>query len=80
MRVITVAGPPSVGKTLVILKTAGAIDGADCKVGVVKFDSLSTTDNTAYARAGASQWRRVSRAMSVSTIASAGAARPGSTC
>ena len=52
MRVITVAGPPSVGKTSVILKTAGAIDGADCKVGVVKFDSLSTSDNTAYARAG----------------------------
>lgn len=52
MRVITVAGPPSVGKTSVVVKTAGHLRAAGRKVGVVKFDSLSTRDDETYARAG----------------------------
>lgn len=51
MRVITVAGPPSVGKTAVVIKTAAALaDGQ--RLGVVKFDSLSTLDDQAYHKAG----------------------------
>lgn len=42
MRVITVAGPPSVGKTAVVVKTAAHLAAIGHKVGVVKFDSLST--------------------------------------
>jgi Ni2+-binding GTPase involved in maturation of urease and hydrogenase len=52
MRVITVAGPPSVGKTAVVVKTAAHLAAAGLRVGVVKFDSLSTQDDAAYARAG----------------------------
>lgn len=52
MRVITVAGPPSVGKTQVILKTARTLVGGGGRVGVVKFDSLATSDDAAYAKAG----------------------------
>ena len=52
MRVITVAGPPSVGKTSVVMKTAKTLSAQGCKVGIVKFDSLSTTDDQVYQRAG----------------------------
>ncbi|MFG1391622.1 GTP-binding protein [Xanthobacter agilis] len=52
MRVITVAGPPSVGKTAVVVKTAAHLAAAGLRVGVVKFDSLSTQDKATYARAG----------------------------
>ena len=52
MRVITVAGPPSVGKTSVILKTAELLNRPDMRVGIVKFDSLSTHDDKLYQRAG----------------------------
>jgi Ni2+-binding GTPase involved in maturation of urease and hydrogenase len=52
MRVVTVAGPPSVGKTSVIVKTVKALAGEDLRLGVVKFDSLSTTDDAVYGRAG----------------------------
>ncbi len=52
MRVITVAGPPSVGKTSVIVKTAKTLTARGQKVGVVKFDSLSTSDKEIYDRAG----------------------------
>jgi Ni2+-binding GTPase involved in maturation of urease and hydrogenase len=52
MRVITVAGPPSVGKTSVVVKTAKTLSAQGCKVGIVKFDSLSTTDDQVYQRAG----------------------------
>src|SRR5512133_2737081 len=52
MRYITVAGPPSSGKTSVILKTIDELrkDGLAC--GVVKFDCLSTDDDTLYRNAG----------------------------
>lgn len=52
MRVITVAGPPSVGKTAIIAKTARLLSDRGGKVGIVKFDSLSTSDDEVYARAG----------------------------
>ena len=52
MRVITVAGPPSVGKTSVADKTARLLRTRGLRVGVVKFDSLSTNDDEIYARAG----------------------------
>jgi Ni2+-binding GTPase involved in maturation of urease and hydrogenase len=52
MRVITVAGPPSVGKTSVIVKTAKALTASGQRVGIVKFDSLSTSDDEVYERAG----------------------------
>jgi Ni2+-binding GTPase involved in maturation of urease and hydrogenase len=52
MRVVTVAGPPSVGKTSLVLKTAMALRGEGHKIAVVKFDCLSTDDDMLYRRAG----------------------------
>jgi Ni2+-binding GTPase involved in maturation of urease and hydrogenase len=52
MRVITVAGPPSVGKTSVVVKTAAALKAQGQAIGVVKFDSLATSDDDTYRRAG----------------------------
>ncbi|MBI5132674.1 MAG: hypothetical protein HZA66_24815 [Rhodopseudomonas palustris] len=52
MRVTTVAGPPSVGKTSVVVKTATRFAAQGHKVGIVKFDSLSTTDDRVYQQAG----------------------------
>lgn len=52
MRVITVAGPPSVGKTSVIVKTAAHLRQAGWRPAVVKFDCLRTDDDETYRRAG----------------------------
>lgn len=52
MRLITVSGPPSVGKTAAIVKTARHLTGLGLSIGVVKFDALSSDDDAAYARAG----------------------------
>jgi Ni2+-binding GTPase involved in maturation of urease and hydrogenase len=52
MRLITVAGSPSVGKTSVILRTAEYLVREGLKVGAVKLDSLSTTDDKLYAQRG----------------------------
>lgn len=52
MRLITVAGPPSSGKTSVILKTLRRLAEEGLRVGVVKFDALSTDDDSLYRRAG----------------------------
>lgn len=51
MRVITVAGPPSVGKTSVVIRTAEALKRRRVLIGVVKFDALSTADGTRYQEA-----------------------------
>ncbi len=51
MKLITVSGPPSSGKTAVILKTLACLDQSQ-KVGVVKFDCLSTFDDERYRAAG----------------------------
>ncbi|ADQ14262.1 GTP-binding protein [Halanaerobium hydrogeniformans] len=52
MNLVTFSGPPSSGKTAVILKTIEAIQERGLKVGVVKFDCLYTNDDELYAKAG----------------------------
>lgn len=52
MRLITVAGPPSVGKTAVIVRTAAALAGSAGHIGVAKFDALATHDDAVFARHG----------------------------
>ncbi|MDW7667909.1 MAG: GTP-binding protein [Bacillota bacterium] len=48
MNLITVSGPPSSGKTSVIIKTIGALRERNLEVGVVKFDCLYTDDDKLY--------------------------------
>ena len=52
MNLLTVSGPPSSGKTAVIIKMAEALIQKGVKVGVVKFDCLSTDDDLLYEKAG----------------------------
>jgi len=51
MNLITVSGPPSSGKTSIILKTINSLHKMDIKVGVVKFDCLYTDDDILYEKA-----------------------------
>jgi len=48
MKLITVAGPPSSGKTSIITKTIHFLKNDGFSVGVIKFDCLSTVDNDIY--------------------------------
>ena len=48
MNLITVSGPPSSGKTSVIIKAIGALRDRNLEVGVVKFDCLYTDDDKLY--------------------------------
>jgi len=48
MRLVTVSGPPSSGKTSVIVKTVEELQRIDLKCGVVKFDCLSAQDQVVY--------------------------------
>ncbi len=53
MNLVTISGPPSSGKTSIILKTINAIQDRGLKVGgVVKFDCLYTDDDILYEKAG----------------------------
>lgn len=52
MNLIIVSGPPSSGKTSIILKTIDALKQRDISVGVVKFDCLYTDDDILYEKAG----------------------------
>jgi Ni2+-binding GTPase involved in maturation of urease and hydrogenase len=52
MNLITISGPPSSGKTSVILKTIQALHQRELTVGVVKFDCLYTDDDILYKKAG----------------------------
>ncbi len=52
MNLVTVSGPPSSGKTSIILKTIDAIKKRGLSVGVVKFDCLYTDDDILYEKAG----------------------------
>jgi len=52
MNLVTFSGPPSTGKTSVIIKTIDAIKNRGLKVGVVKFDCLATDDDKLYEKAG----------------------------
>jgi Ni2+-binding GTPase involved in maturation of urease and hydrogenase len=49
---VTVSGPPSSGKTAIIIKTIAALRQGGLDAGVVKFDCLSTIDGESYDRAG----------------------------
>lgn len=52
MQLITVAGPPSSGKTSVLLKTLESLMAGGIGVGVIKFDCLLTDDDAIYREAG----------------------------
>lgn len=52
MKLVTVAGPPSSGKTSVILRAAEGLRKAGINLGVVKFDCLSGDDEKRYQQAG----------------------------
>ncbi len=52
MNLTIFSGPPSSGKTSVIIKTIAALQKQDIAVGVVKFDCLHTDDDELYAKAG----------------------------
>ncbi|HDQ13877.1 MAG TPA: hypothetical protein ENN41_03570 [Sediminispirochaeta sp.] len=52
MNLVTFSGPPSVGKTSVILKSIESFKQRQLKVGVVKFDCLYTDDDLLYQKAG----------------------------
>jgi Ni2+-binding GTPase involved in maturation of urease and hydrogenase len=52
MRLVTVSGPPSCGKTAVILKTAAELTRREVRAGVIKFDCLATDDDERYRAAG----------------------------
>ena len=52
MNLVVFSGPPSSGKTSVIIKTIDALKQQGIKVGVVKFDCLYTDDDALYERAG----------------------------
>lgn len=52
MNLIVFSGPPSSGKTSVILKTISCLQTRKIKVGVVKFDCLYTDDDSLYEKAG----------------------------
>ncbi len=52
MNLIIVSGPPTSGKTSIILKTIDALKQRNISVGVVKFDCLYTDDDILYEKAG----------------------------
>ncbi len=52
MKLVTVAGPPSCGKTSVILRVAEGLTQSGVKLGVVKFDCLFSDDQQRYEKAG----------------------------
>ncbi|MBB6482099.1 GTP-binding protein [Spirochaeta isovalerica] len=52
MNLVTVSGPPSTGKTAVILKTIESYKKQNVNVGVIKFDCLYTDDDILYEKAG----------------------------
>ena len=52
MKLVTVAGPPSSGKTAVTIKALASLQKEGVRVGVVKFDSLSTQDQALYEKQG----------------------------
>ena len=52
MNLLIVSGPPSSGKTSVILKTIDALRAQGLRAGVVKFDCLYTDDDVLYEKAG----------------------------
>ncbi len=54
IRLVTIAGPPSSGKTSVIIKMLESIPGMKEFAGVIKFDCLSSLDEEQYRKNGIS--------------------------
>jgi Ni2+-binding GTPase involved in maturation of urease and hydrogenase len=52
VKLVTISGPPSTGKTSVILRTLAHAKREGLEVGVVKLDCLSTADDDVYAHHG----------------------------
>lgn len=52
MNLVVFSGPPSSGKTSIILKVIDSLKNVGIKVGVVKFDCLHTDDDIYYEKAG----------------------------
>ncbi|MHC1790802.1 GTP-binding protein [Solidesulfovibrio sp.] len=52
MQLVTVAGPPSSGKTSVLVRLAAVLARQGLPLGVVKFDCLASRDKEAFDRAG----------------------------
>ena len=52
MKFITLSGPPSSGKTSVLVNVIKSLTAANQRTGVVKFDCLSTDDNHIYEKYG----------------------------
>ncbi|MBD7913163.1 MULTISPECIES: GTP-binding protein [Clostridium] len=52
MKLITVSGPPSSGKTSIIIKTIERLIEEGLKIGIIKFDCLSTKDDETYKKLG----------------------------
>jgi Ni2+-binding GTPase involved in maturation of urease and hydrogenase len=52
VRLVTVAGPPSCGKTSVMARTCGQLMAGGTSCAVVKFDCLQSRDAAVYERAG----------------------------
>ena len=52
LKFVTFSGPPSSGKTSVILKVINCLKTTESKFGVIKFDCLTTYDDVLYKKAG----------------------------
>jgi Ni2+-binding GTPase involved in maturation of urease and hydrogenase len=52
MKLVTIAGPPSSGKTSIIVKSAKKMMAEGIKLGVIKFDCLVSEDEKRYNKAG----------------------------
>ncbi|KNF08688.1 hypothetical protein CLPU_6c01740 [Gottschalkia purinilytica] len=52
MKLVTVSGPPSSGKTSIIIRTIEILKNEGYKIGIIKFDSLSTYDDISYKKLG----------------------------
>lgn len=63
MNAVVVSGPPSSGKTSVILKTIEALKEQGIRAGVVKFDCLYTDDDLLYEKAGIPVQKGISGAL-----------------
>ena len=52
MKLITLSGPPSSGKTSVLVNVIQSLQAANHRTGVVKFDCLTTDDNLTFQKHG----------------------------
>ncbi len=52
IKLITVAGPPSSGKTSIIIKMIESVSGLKEQCGVIKFDCISSLDEESYSQHG----------------------------